>query len=46
MKRTLKEVGFLVESLDGPPGKREMIRELKKEVKKHYLYSFITIITQ
>ena len=31
VKRTLKEVGFIVESLDGPPGKREMIRALKKE---------------
>ena len=30
VKRTLKEVGFLVESLDGPPGKREMIRAIKK----------------
>ena len=46
VKRTLKEVGFLVESLDGPPGKREMIRLLKKRVKKtllifiyHYNYS-------
>tara|TARA_B100000614_G_C14356461_1_gene415279 strand:+ start:50 stop:700 length:651 start_codon:yes stop_codon:yes gene_type:complete len=30
VKRTLKEVGFLVESLEGPPGKREMIRAFKK----------------
>lgn len=26
VKRTLKEVGFFVESIQGPPGKREMIR--------------------
>ena len=26
VKRTLKKVGFLVEALPGPPGKREMIR--------------------
>ena len=31
VKRTLNTVGFFVESLDGPPGKREMIRALKKE---------------
>lgn len=29
VKRTLKKVGFIVESLPGPPGKREMIRALK-----------------
>jgi tRNA U34 5-methylaminomethyl-2-thiouridine-forming methyltransferase MnmC len=29
VKRTLKRVGFTVESLAGPPGKREMIRALK-----------------
>lgn len=28
-KRTLKKVGFEVESLEGPPGKREMTRGLK-----------------
>ena len=28
VKRTLKQVGFFVESLDGPPGKREMIRAM------------------
>lgn len=30
VKRDLKSVGFLVESLPGPPGKREMTRALKK----------------
>ena len=30
VKRTLKAVGFEVESLQGPPGKREMTRALKK----------------
>ena len=30
VKRTLREVGFLVETLEGPPGKREMIRAFKK----------------
>jgi tRNA U34 5-methylaminomethyl-2-thiouridine-forming methyltransferase MnmC len=29
VKRTLKSVGFLVESLPGPPGKREMTRAIK-----------------
>ncbi len=29
-KRTLKSVGFEVETLKGPPGKREMVRALKK----------------
>ncbi len=29
VKRTLKRTGFLVESLPGPPGKREMIRAIK-----------------
>lgn len=29
VKRTLKRVGFKVEALQGPPGKREMIRALK-----------------
>ncbi len=28
VKRTLKKVGFTVESLQGPPGKREMIRAI------------------
>lgn len=31
VKRDLKAVGFEVESLAGPPGKREMIRAIKKE---------------
>lgn len=30
VKRTIKEVGFELESLEGPPGKREMIRATKK----------------
>ncbi len=30
IKRLLKEVGFLVEALPGPPGKREMTRAVKK----------------
>lgn len=30
VKRTLKKVGFVVENLDGPKGKREMIIALKK----------------
>ena len=30
VKRHLKEVGFVVETLSGPPGKREMIRQKKK----------------
>lgn len=29
VKRTLKEVGFIVENLPGPPGKREMTRAIK-----------------
>lgn len=29
VKRTLKKVGFVVESLEGPPGKREMVRGIK-----------------
>lgn len=31
VKRTLKSIGFTVESIPGPPGKREMTRALKKE---------------
>ena len=30
VKRTLKSVGFIIESLPGPPGKREMTRAIKK----------------
>lgn len=30
VKRTIKEVGFELETLQGPPGKREMIRATKK----------------
>ncbi len=33
VKRTLKKVGFTVESIPGPPGKREMIRGNKKSIK-------------
>ncbi len=29
IKRTLKEIGFTIETLQGPPGKREMIRAIK-----------------
>ena len=29
VKRTLKEIGFLVENIPGPPGKREMTRAIK-----------------
>lgn len=30
VKRTLKRVGFIVESIPGPPGKREMVRAWKR----------------
>jgi tRNA U34 5-methylaminomethyl-2-thiouridine-forming methyltransferase MnmC len=30
VKRTLKSIGFEIQSLKGPPGKREMIRAIKK----------------
>lgn len=30
VKRTLKSVGFFIEALPGPPGKREMTRAIKK----------------
>ena len=30
VKRTLKSMGFFIESLPGPPGKREMTRAIKK----------------
>ncbi|MBN8695859.1 MAG: tRNA (5-methylaminomethyl-2-thiouridine)(34)-methyltransferase MnmD [Bacteroidetes bacterium] len=30
VKRTLKKVGFMVETLPGPPGKREMVRARKE----------------
>ena len=30
-KRNLKEIGFLVENIPGPPGKREMTRAIKRE---------------
>jgi tRNA U34 5-methylaminomethyl-2-thiouridine-forming methyltransferase MnmC len=29
VKRSLKSIGFVVESLPGPPGKREITRALK-----------------
>ena len=31
VRRTLQSVGFVVERIPGPPGKREMIRATKKE---------------
>ena len=30
VKRTLKKIGFIIESLAGPPGKREMVRAVRK----------------
>jgi len=33
VKRTLKKVGFKVEALPGPPGKREMTRAIKQSDK-------------
>ncbi|MCB0409371.1 MAG: tRNA (5-methylaminomethyl-2-thiouridine)(34)-methyltransferase MnmD [Flavobacteriales bacterium] len=32
VKRNLKEVGFVVETLPGPPGKREMTRAIKEQL--------------
>ena len=32
VRRALQEVGFNVERLQGPPGKREMLRAIKTEV--------------
>ena len=32
-KRALKKVGFTVESIPGPPGKREMTRAIKEKGK-------------
>ena len=29
VKRALKEVGFVIENIPGPPGKREMTRAIK-----------------
>ena len=34
VKRTLKSVGFEIENLKGPPGKREMIRANKTTCQK------------
>lgn len=31
VRRAMQEVGFSVERLDGPPGKREMLRAIKKQ---------------
>ena len=31
IKRRLKDIGFTVETLQGPPGKREMVRALKRD---------------
>jgi tRNA U34 5-methylaminomethyl-2-thiouridine-forming methyltransferase MnmC len=33
LKRDLKTVGFIVETLDGPPGKKEMVQAIKLESK-------------
>ena len=30
VRRTMQSVGFIVERLPGPPGKREMLRAVKK----------------
>jgi len=30
VRRAMQSVGFLVEKLPGPPGKREMLRGIKK----------------
>jgi tRNA U34 5-methylaminomethyl-2-thiouridine-forming methyltransferase MnmC len=30
VRRAMQEVGFVVERLPGPPGKREMLRATKK----------------
>ena len=30
VRRAMQSVGFSVERLDGPPGKREMLRAIKK----------------
>jgi tRNA U34 5-methylaminomethyl-2-thiouridine-forming methyltransferase MnmC len=35
VRRAMQEVGFLVEKLQGPPGKREMLRATKIEQEKH-----------
>lgn len=32
VKRSMKEIGFTVEKLPGPPGKREMMRAFKKSI--------------
>lgn len=37
VKRTIKEVGFELETLEGPPGKREMIRSRKHEARSRKL---------
>jgi hypothetical protein len=31
LKRDLKSLGLIVETLEGPPGKKEMVRATKKE---------------
>ena len=31
VKRTLRQTGFKIETLPGPPGKREMIRAIKMD---------------
>ena len=34
VRRAMQSVGFVVERLPGPPGKREMLRAIKKEKNK------------
>ena len=35
-KRDLAELGFMVETLDGPPGKKEMVRAVKSNASNNY----------
>jgi tRNA U34 5-methylaminomethyl-2-thiouridine-forming methyltransferase MnmC len=42
VKRSMIEVGFTVENLEGPPGKREMFRASKKNTLT-FLFVFINI---
>lgn len=37
VRRAMQSVGFFVEKLKGPPGKREMLRGIKKEKKEDFL---------
>jgi tRNA U34 5-methylaminomethyl-2-thiouridine-forming methyltransferase MnmC len=34
VKRTVRAAGFIIEKLQGPPGKREMIRAIKMDRKE------------